>query len=503
MENQINLANSSLLNSDLYQYTMGYAIQRANLHNKRVTFNIFFRKAPCGNGWAVVSGVNEVLDLVKEMGKHPKEHFKKFLPEPEFDEYCELLANMKFTGDIYAMREGEIAFPNENIITIEAPFLEAQLLETPALAIINHQMAVATKASRVTRATKKSVSEFGSRRAHGIWAGQYGGKAAYIGSCTSTSNILTNAKVGVPCTGTHAHSFIEFFSQLDNIVDSEFEAFDLFIKAFKPLNRACILLIDTFDTLNCGIQNAIKAFHANGIDDDYKGVYGVRLDSGDLAYQSRECRKLLNEAGFKEAKIFATNGLDEYSIAELERRGAQIDCYGVGDAIATCKDDPCFGGVFKLAAVEGEPRIKLSSDAIKIINPGRTSTYRISDSVTGQFLADIICLVECDQDLYSILQGKTIKTFDEKETYKSTVLSEGTYKVKCLQHPFLLNGQSTGKEPHNVHQARNYYLETLSRFDESYTCLNNPHPFYVNLSQALYDLKYDTIKGIHEQVNNR
>lgn len=500
MTNDALLNNSILLNSDLYQYTMGYAVQRAGLHNKKVTFNIFFRKAPCGNNWAVVSGITEVLELIKEMGKHPKEHFKKFLPEPEFDDYCEMLANTKFTGDVYAMREGEIAFPNENIITIEAPFLEAQLLETPALAIINHQMAVATKASRVTRATNKSVAEFGSRRAHGIWAGQYGGKAAYIGGCTSTSNILTKAKVGVPCTGTHAHSFIEFLSQLDNVVDTEFEAFDLFIKAFKPLKKACILLIDTFDPLNCGIKNAIKAFHANGIDDDYEGVYGVRLDSGDLAYQSRVCRKMLNDAGFKEAKIFATNGLDEYSIAELERRGAQIDCYGVGDAIATCKDDPCFGGVFKLAAVEGEPRIKLSSDAIKIINPGRTMTYRVKDAITGQFLADVTGLITDDKDMIALHHGETVEIFDEKETYKKTILTEGTYVVEELQKAVMINGEEVG--PHyNVHQARNYYLENLASFDESYTCLNNPHPFYVDLSHDLYELKYNTIKSIHEQVN--
>ena len=329
--------------SDKYQYTMGKSFFENGMKDKHAVFNLFYRKAPENNNWAVVSGIDEVVEMVQNLGNMDPEFFEKFLPGEEYKEFRGYLSAMKFTGNVYAMREGEIVFPNQPIIIVEGPLIEAQVLETPMLCIMNHQMAVATKASRVCRATNRPVSEFGSRRAHGPWAAMYGAKAAIIAGCASTSNILTGTLSGYGSTGTMAHSYVTSFGCS---VAGEYDAFDTYIKTHK--GEALIMLIDTYDTLRCGVLNAIKAFKDNGIDDSYEGGYGVRLDSGDLAYLSAECRRILDENGLTKCKIFATNSLDEYLITDLERQGACIDCYGVGDAIATSKANPCFGNVYKL-----------------------------------------------------------------------------------------------------------------------------------------------------------
>ena len=307
--------------SDKYQYTMGKSFYDSGMKDKHAVFNLFYRKAPENNNWAVVSGIDEVLEMVSNLGNMDPEFFEKFLPGEEYKDYRGYLSSMKFTGNIYAMREGEIVFPNQPIIIVEGPLIEAQVLETPMLCIMNHQMAVATKASRVCRATNRPVSEFGSRRAHGPWAAMYGAKAAIIAGCASTSNILTGTTSGYGSTGTMAHSYVTSFGCS---VAGEYNAFDTYIKTHQ--GESLVLLIDTYDTLRCGILNAIKAFKDNGIDDSYQGGYGIRLDSGDLAYLSAECRSILDENGLKGCKIFATNSLDEYLITDLERQGACIDC---------------------------------------------------------------------------------------------------------------------------------------------------------------------------------
>ena len=358
--------------SDKYQYTMGKSFFDNGMKDKHAVFNLFYRKAPENNNWAVVSGIDEVVEMVENLGNMDPEFFEKFLPGDEYKEFRGYLSAMKFTGNIYAMREGEIVFPNQPIIIVEGPLIEAQVLETPMLCIMNHQMAVATKASRVCRATNRPVSEFGSRRAHGPWAAMYGAKAAIIAGCASTSNILTGTLSGYGSTGTMAHSYVTSFGCS---VAGEYEAFDTYIKTHK--GEQLIMLIDTYDTLRCGVLNAIRAFKDNGIDDSYEGGYGIRLDSGDLAYLSAECRRILDEHGLKNCKIFATNSLDEYLITDLERQGACIDCYGVGDAIATSKANPCFGNVYKLVEIDGQAVLKRSEDKIKLINPGFQITYRI------------------------------------------------------------------------------------------------------------------------------
>ena len=328
--------------SDKYQYTMGKSFFETGRKDTVAVFNLFYRKAPENNNWAVVSGTDEAIECALNLGKAAPDFFEKFLPGEAYAEFRNYLSTMKFTGDIYAMREGEIAFPNQPVITVVAPLIEAQVLETPLLCIMNHQMAVATKASRVCRATDRPVSEFGSRRAHGPWAAVYGAKAAIIAGCASSSNILTGVLNGVPSTGTMAHSFVTSYG---SSVEGEHKAFVDYIETHRGENL--ILLIDTYDTLKCGVLNAIRSFRECGIDDGYAPGYGIRLDSGDLAYLSVKVRKILDEHGMKHCKIFATNSLDEYLISDLERQGARIDSYGVGDAIATSKAAPCFGNVYK------------------------------------------------------------------------------------------------------------------------------------------------------------
>lgn len=484
----------TLLNSDKYQYTMAYTFDQNGMGEKMAVFNMFFRKAPDGNGFAVVSGIKEVLEMVKEMGKYPKDYYRKFLQEDKYEEFCEKLASTKFTGTIRAMKEGEIAYPNEPVITVIAPLIQGQILETPMLGIMNHQMAVATKASRVVRSTLKPVSEFGSRRAHGIWAGKYGAKAAYIAGCTNSSNTLATIDLGVPCTGTMAHSYIGTFG---SSVTGEFEAFDKYIKSHK--GESLIMLIDTYDTLKCGIKNAIKAFQENGIDDTYQGIYGVRLDSGDLAYISKKCRKMLDEAGLKKAIISATNGLDEYIIPELEKQDAEIDMYGVGDAIATSKHNPCFGGVYKLTQIGNEPVIKLSEDKIKVTNPGNLVTLRMMDLSTKKYVMDVTCQVG-DNTMNSLIAGDEVTLTAEDDKTKTTTFAKNSYQVHVLQENVVINGEFI--EIDSIEMARQYHTNVKSKFDDSHLRLINPHIYKVNISDELYNLKLQMIYKIKEEVKN-
>ena len=490
----------AFFNTDLYQYIMSASALKSGLSEKIATFNIFYRKAPHGNGWAVVSGVSEATDVINSMGTYPEEYYETFLPGEQFAELRRYLATHKFEGKVWSMREGEIAFPNENIMTIQAPFIQAQILETPLLSIFNHQMNVATKASRVVRSTTRSVAEFGSRRANGIWASEFGGKAAYIAGCTSTSNVLAKMDMNIPCTGTVAHSWIEGHFNPNNIVDSEYEAFCNFIKTYKPFNMPLILLVDTYDPIK-GILNAIRAFKDNNVDDNYKGIYGIRLDSGDLVYQSKYARKMMDEHGLTKGLVFATDGLDEYIIPDIESQGACIDCYGVGDAIAGCKGDPLFGGVYKLAEIDGQPCIKKSANPIKIINPGHTQTVRLFDKKTGKAIADVQCLFDLTKDtmFQRILISEEITIFDETFCYKKMTLKENSYTYKVLQVPLALEEVNKGEA---VEQARSYFKRALSEFDDCYKRLQNPHRYYVDLSMDLYTLKYNMLKDISEQVEN-
>ena len=484
--------------SDKYQYTMGKSFMEMGRGEQMAVFNLFYRKAPENNNWAVVSGTEEVVEMIQNLGSMPEEFYEKFLPGDEYADFRHYLANMKFTGNVYAMREGEIAFPNEPIITVEAPLIQAQVLETPMLCIMNHQMAVATKASRVCRATSHPVSEFGSRRAHGPWAAVYGAKAAIIAGCASTSNILTGVLNGVPSTGTMAHSFVTSYG---SSVEGEHKAFNDYIKTHRGENL--ILLIDTYDTLRCGVLNAIRAFRENGIDNNYPYGYGIRLDSGDLAYLSAEVRKILDAHGLTGCKIFATNSLDEYLISDLERQGAKIDSYGVGDAIATSKAAPCFGNVYKLVQIDGEPVLKKSEDRIKLINPGFQITYRLMkhDSDYGDiYKADVTCL-RGDELSQAIEHGKTFTIKDEYDRYKFKTFDEGTYQWRALQLKVIENGERC--VPHrSLMEKKEFYRNTLNHFSPSERRLINPHYFKVDISDDLYNLKNDILNKLVIEIEN-
>ena len=479
--------------SDKYQYTMGKSFYENGMKDKIAVFNLFFRKAPDNNNWAVVSGIREALEMIAGLGSEDITFFEKFLPSEEYREFREYLSKMKFTGKVYAMKEGEIAFPKEPILTIVGPIIEAQVLETPLLCIMNHQMAIATKASRVTRAAgKHAVSEFGSRRAHGPWAAEYGAKAAFIGGCANTSNILTGIEFGFQASGTMAHSYTTAFGCS---IEGEYKAFDSYIKTH--LGEGLILLIDTFDTLKCGVKNAIKAFKANGIDDSYPYGYGIRLDSGDLSYLSEKCREALDNAGMKNCKIFATNSLDEYLISDLERQGACIDSYGVGDAIATSKHNPCFGNVYKLVQVDDQPVLKRSEDKIKLINPGFQITYRIIQD--GKFKADVNCL-RGDKCSKTIEKGGELRISDEIDETKTTTFKAGSYSFKPLQELAYDNGKII-EDKRTIFEKRDYYKANLASLNYTQTRIVNPHYYKVDISDDLYELKMKLINHLIEQIN--
>lgn len=496
--------------SDKYQYTMGKSFFETGRKDETAVFNMFYRKAPENNNWAVVSGTREVVEMVAALGQAEPEFFEKFLPGDDYEEFRKYLSTMKFTGNVYAMEEGEIAFPNQPVITVEGPLIEAQVLETPILCIMNHQMAVATKASRVCRATDHPVSEFGSRRAHGPWAATYGAKAAIIGGCASTSNILTGVMNGVPSTGTMAHSFITSYG---STVEGEHKAFCDYIRTH--IGENLILLIDTYDTLRCGIRNAIRAFKENGIDNSYPNGYGVRLDSGDLAYLSSKVRGILDEAGLTECKIFATNGLDEYLITDLERQGAKIDSYGVGDAIATSRAEPCFGNVYKLVQIGGEPVLKRSEDTIKLINPGFQITYRIISGAKGSagphvsaeevdysegeiFKLDVTCL-RGDETSRRIEAGETFTVYDERDRFKEKTFEKGSYKWKALQVQMIKDGEIIA-EDRSLAEKKAFFKDNLMHLSPTERRLINPHFYKVDISEELRATKIGILERLNKEI---
>ena len=490
-----------VINSDRYQYTESDIFLMENMEEKEAIFDVFFRKTEDG-GFAVVAGVQEVINLIEILNNTSEDekrmYFSQILEEQHLVDY---LSKMKFTGSIYAMRDGEIAYPNEPIITVKAPLIQAKILETPILNIINMQMAIATKASRVTRAAYPvPVSSFGSRRAHGFDSAVAGNKAAIIGGCVNHSNLATEYKYGLPSVGTMAHSYIQTFG-----VGSQAErtAFETFIKHRQNREKnSLILLIDTYNTLGIGIKNAIEAFKNCGIDDSYEGMYGIRIDSGDLAYLSKRCRAMLDEAGFKKAKIVLTNSLNEELIRSLREQGVCADSYGVGDEIAVSKSNPCFGGVYKIVQIDDNPVIKLSEDVVKISNPGFKEVYRVYDS-NGLAYADLITLVKNDKDRELLVQGKTLTIRDEKYDFKFSELKEGNYSVKKLTRDYIVTGEIIMAEYErlfDVMSSQKYYLESLEKVSAERKRLENPHNYKVDLSSDLIELKYNLIKSIKAEI---
>ena len=476
----ITAKNLTLL-TDFYEITMMQGYYK-NEMNTRVVFDMFYRSNPSGNGFAICCGLEEVIDYIKNL-HFDYDDIEYLRGLNVFDEaFLDYLAGFHFTGDIYAIPEGTVVFPREPLVKVVAPIMEAQLVETAILNIVNHQSLIATKAARVCYAAKgDGVMEFGLRRAQGPDAGTYGARAAVIGGCIGTSNVLCAKQFGVPALGTHAHSWIMSF-------DDELTAFRKYAELY-PNNTT--LLVDTYDTLRSGVPHAIQVFEELRRTGKMPKMYGIRLDSGDLAYLSKKARKMLDAAGFEKAVICASSDLDEYLIDSLKHQGAAITSWGVGTNLITSSDNPAFGGVYKLAAVEkdGEfiPKIKLSENSVKITNPGNKTVLRIYDKETGKMKADLICLVgetfDCSKDLL---------IYDPEETWKKTLLVGGTYEMKEILVPVFKNGQCVYESPSTMEIREIAQREMDTLWDESRR-LVNPQKVYVDLSDKLYDMKKELL----------
>ena len=480
----MNTAHLTLL-TDLYELTMmqGYF---KNQSRERVIFDVFYRTNPDGAAFSVTAGLEQVIDYIKNL--HFTSEDIEYLRSTGFfhKDFLDYLKSFRFTGDIYAIPEGTVVFPQEPLLKVVAPIIEAQLIETAILNIINHQSLICTKAARVVYAAGGGVMEFGLRRAQGPDAGPYGARAAVIGGCVGTSNVLAGQLFNVPVTGTHAHSWIMSFHH-------EIDAFRKYAELYP---NACLLLVDTYDTLKSGIPHAIQVFDelkAKGI---HPKMYGIRLDSGDLAYLSKKARKMLDDAGYTDAVISASSDLDEYLIESLRSQGAQITSWGVGTNLITSKNCPAFGGVYKLAAKENEkgefePKIKVSENIEKVTNPGNKTVFRLYDKTTGKIRADLIALAD---EVYDPSQPLMI--FDPISTWKKTYLKPDTYTVRELLVPVFKNGECVYTSP-AVMDIRDYCAQELNTLWDESRRFVNPQVVYVDLSKPLWDLKNKLLDAVH------
>ncbi len=481
--------NLTLL-TDFYELTMMQGYYKTN-NRDIVIFDAFYRENPCGGGYSVCAGLEQVIDYIKNLHFSP-EDIEYLRSQNVFDEnFLTYLANFRFSGDIYAIPEGSVVFPMEPMLKVIAPIIEAQLIETAVLTMINHQSLIATKSARVCYAAKgDGVMEFGLRRAQGPDAGTYGARAAVIGGCIGTSNVLAAKIFDVPALGTHAHSWIMSFSD-------ELTAFRKYAE-FYPDNVT--LLVDTYDTLHSGVPHAIQVFTELRREGKLPKRYGIRLDSGDLAYLSKKARKQLDTAGFTDASICASSDLDEYLIDSLKSQGAAVNSWGVGTNLITSKDWPAFGGVYKLAAIEKDgvfiPKIKLSENPIKITNPGNKTVFRIYDKETKKIKADLIAFAD-----EIIPENEPLHLFDPIATWKRTTLPAGSFTVRNLLVPVFLKGNCVYESP-SVMDIRAYCQKELDTLWDETRRFVNPQNVYVDLSDRLYTTKNQLLDVIHRQTRN-
>ena len=477
---QQNQSNYTLL-CDFYELTMGNAYYETGMGQKRAYFDLFFRTVPDGGGFAIAAGLEQVIQYIKNL--HFSDEDIAFLRDKKLfsEDFLDSLRNFRFTGDIYAVPEGTPVFPREPILTVCAPAVEAQLVETFLLLSINHQSLIATKANRIVRAAKgRPVSEFGSRRAQGADGAVLGARAAYIAGCAGTACTLTDRAYGVPAGGTMAHSWVQMF-------DSELDAFRTYCKIY-PHNAT--LLVDTYHVLKSGVPNAIRAFKEillpQGIED-----CAIRIDSGDITYLSKKARKMLDEAGLTKCKIVASNSLDEHIIETLLEQGAQIDAFGVGERLITSKSEPVFGGVYKLCAVEGEngaiiPKIKISENTAKITNPHFKKVYRLYEKESGKAIADLLCVHD-----ETIDETRPLELFDPEATWKRKVITGFT--ARELLVPVFQDGECVYESP-NIEEIRRYCAEQIDLLWDEVKRFENPHTYYVDLSQKLWEIKDRLLK---------
>ena len=470
--------NFTLL-TDFYELTMMQGYLKSGKHKEKVIFDMFYRKNPCGNGFAICCGLEQVVEYIRNLN-FSEEDIDYLRSLGTFDEdFIEYLRGFHFTGDIYAIPEGTVVFPKEPLIKVIAPVIEAQLVETAILNLVNHQSLIATKAYRVVHAAQgDGVMEFGLRRAQGPDAGIYGARAAVIAGCIGTSNVYAGQKFRVPVLGTHAHSWIMSFP-------TELEAFKAYARLY-PNN--CILLVDTYDTLKSGVKNAILCYDAMKEEGIPLKRFGIRLDSGDLAYLSKKARKMLDEAGYPDAIISASNDLDENLIASLKAQGACITSWGVGTNLITSESQPSFGGVYKLAATysdEGQwvPKIKLSENSEKITNPGNKQIYRIIEKDSGKVFADYIAL---EEERFS--EAEDLVLFDPIDTWKKSTLKGGSYEMRPLLVPIFLGGKLVYNCP-SVEEIKAHCKREQDSLWEECRRLTNPHAVHVDLSDKLYEMK--------------
>lgn len=476
--------NLTLL-TDLYEMTMMQGYFKNN-NNRTVVFDAFYRTNPSDGGYAICAGVEQVIEYIENL--HFDDDDINYLRSLHiFDEdFLAYLADFHFSGDIYAVPEGSVIFPREPLIKVIAPIMEAQLIETAILNIMNHQCLIATKAARVCYAAAgDGVMEFGLRRAQGPDSGTYGARAAIIGGCKGTSNVLAGQMFDVPVLGTHAHSWIMSFPD-------EYTAFKEYARLYP---NACTLLVDTYDTLSSGIPNAIRVFTEMRQAGTPLTNYGIRMDSGDLAYLSKKVRRMLDDAGFEDAVISASNDLDEYLIQSLKSQGATITSWGVGTNLITSKDCPAFGGVYKLAAISDNdgnfiPKIKLSENTEKITNPGNKTFYRIYDKENGKIKADLICLAD---ETFDVSEEMTL--FDPNEPWKKTTLSGDSYTMTEMLVPVIQDGKRIYNTPSVMEIQRICNAQKDTLWDENKRFIN-PSQIHVDLSQKLYDMKQSLLSRI-------
>ncbi len=467
---------------DFYELTMSNGYFRKEMRDQICYFDVFYRSVPDGGGFAIAAGLEQVVEYIQDL--HFTDEDIAYLRGRNLfsEEFLEYLRNFRFTGDIYAVPEGTPIFPKEPLLTVRAPAIEAQLIETYLLLALNHQSLIATKANRVVRAAEgRMVLEFGSRRAQGAMGAILGARAAYIGGCHGTACTISDQLYGVPAAGTMAHSWVQMF-------DTELEAFKAYCELY-PNNAT--LLVDTYNTLKSGIPNAIRAFNEVlkplGIT-----KCGIRLDSGDMTYLTKKARKMLDEAGWTECKISVSNSLDEHIIQDLLRQGACIDMFGVGERLITARSEPVFGGVYKLVAVENEagevlPKIKISENVGKITNPHFKKLWRFYGNDTGKAIADYLSVYDETVD-----DSQNLTIFDPEATWKQKEVYDFT--AKELQVPIFVQGELVYKLP-SLPEIREYCRQQVDTLWDEVKRFDNPHSYYVDLSKKLWEIKYALLKN--------
>ncbi len=468
--------NFSML-CDFYEFTMGNGYFKSGFKDKICYFDMFFRNVPDKGGYAIACGLDSIIEYLLNL--HFDDDDIAFLKSKNIfcDEFLDYLRNFEFTCDVFAVPEGTPVFPGEPLLTVRGPAIQAQLLETMVLLYINHQSLIATKASRiVSAAARRDVMEFGSRRAQGSEAAILGARAAYIAGCVGSACTIAEQLYGIPALGTMAHSWVQMF-------DTELASFEAYAETYSD---NCVLLVDTYNVLKSGIPNAIKTFLK------YKPKrMGIRIDSGDITYLSKKARKMLDEAGLQDCGIFASNSLDEYIIKEILAEGAEVDSFGVGERMITSKSDPVFGGVYKLVAVENDdgtinPKIKISENVQKITTPHYKKLYRLRENDTGKAIADLITVFDEVIDV----RGELV-IFDPEHTWKKKTVTN--FSAQLLSVPIFIGGKLVYERP-SVSEIRKYCIEEHEKLWDEVTRFDNPHKYYVDLSEKLWNIKQELLQ---------